>query len=100
MLRAGCQKGPTVRTPVAHNAPERGSRPMRRARGQVIAHGSGKWLLRLYVGLDAQGKRIYTSHSFRGTGKEARQELTKLVRAKDTHTLIVPSQQLLKDYAE
>jgi integrase len=47
------------------------------ARGQLIQRGEDRWLLRVYVGRDARGRRKYMNQTVRGTKKEAQRALTK-----------------------
>jgi integrase len=60
-------------------------------RGQIIPRGDNKYLLRVYVGRDGGGKRIYVSKTFEGTISAARKALTGLNSEKDTRTLVVPA---------
>ena len=60
-------------------------------RGQLIPRGNRKWLVRVYVGRDASGKRKYHAKVFDGTKFDAQQHLTKLLRESDTNTLVTQS---------
>jgi integrase len=68
------------------------------ARGQLIQRGTTRWLLRVYVGRDARGHRKYASQTVRGTKKQAEQALTKLLRARDTGTLVRTSRETVGEY--
>ena len=46
--------------------------------GSKIRLSPNKWLLRIFRGYDAQGKRIYFSETFHGGSKEADKRLTEL----------------------
>jgi len=69
-------------------------------RGQMIPRGDNKWLLRVYVGRDGNGKRKYVGETFEGTTAQARQALTKMLRSNDTHTLAAPVKITLTEYVE
>jgi integrase len=69
-------------------------------RGQMIPRGDNKWLLRVYVGRDGNGKRKYVGETIEGTTHQARQALTKMLRQNDTHTLAAPVKITLAEYVE
>lgn len=69
------------------------------SRGQMIPKSLNRWLLRVYVGRNAEGKRQYDSKMFDGTTKQAQQELTKMHRALDTQTHVSPTKETLKAFA-
>lgn len=69
-------------------------------RGQMIPRGDNRWLLRVYLGRTAEGKRQYHSKMFEGTTSQARQQLTKMLREEDTGTLGRPSKLSLTEYVE
>lgn len=71
-----------------------------RSRGQIIPKGEGKWLARVYIGRDLQGKRKYSSKTVVGTYKQADQELTRMLRDQDTGTFVEPSKLSLAGYLE
>jgi hypothetical protein len=73
---------------------------MSQQRGQMIARGDNKWLLRVYVGRDGNGKRKYVGETFEGTTHQARTALTKMLRSNDTHTLAAPVKITLAEYVE
>lgn len=66
--------------------------------GQMIPRGPGKWLLRIYLGRTAEGKKQYHAETFRGTTSQARVELTRILRQHDTRTLVRPSNLRVGDY--
>jgi integrase len=66
----------------------------------MIPRGDNRWLLRVYLGRDAEGKRKYHSKMFEGTTHQARQEITKLLREADTDTLVRPTKQTVKAFLE
>jgi len=67
-------------------------------RGQIIKKGDRKFLLRIYIGRTPQGKRQYVSKTIEGTYRQADQELTRMLRAKDDHTLVEPSKQTVGEF--
>jgi len=67
--------------------------------GQLIRRGERTWLIRVYRGRDAKGKREYVNRTVRGTKKEAERVLTKLLRDRDTGVLLEPSRESLAAYA-
>lgn len=70
-------------------------------RGQMIPRGDNKWLLRIYIGRNAEGKRDYHSITVENhTTAQARQALTKLLRESDTDTLGRPTKLTLAEYVE
>ena len=69
-------------------------------RGQLIPRGEKKWLARVFIGRDQQGKRQYSAKTVEGTANEARQELTKMLRDSDTKTLVRRSTQTFSEYLE
>jgi integrase len=71
---------------------------MPRSRGQVIPRGDKRWLVRVFLGRDAQGKRHYSNHTFEGSLKEAREELTKRLRESDTKLIVRPSKLTFSEY--
>lgn len=56
--------------------------PQGRKAGLIIRRGN-KWLCRVYLGLDSQGKRQYQNHTVSGTKKNAQTWLTSTLRKKD-----------------
>jgi len=69
-------------------------------RGQLVLRGERKWLARVFIGRDQQGKRQYSAKTVEGTANEARQELTKMLRDADTKTLVRRSRQTFSEYLE
>ena len=69
-------------------------------RGQLIRRGEKKWLVRVFLGRDQDGKRQYSAKIVQSTANEARQELTKMLRDADTRTLVRPSKQTFSEYVE
>ena len=70
------------------------------ARGQIIKRKSG-FTVRVFVGRDAAGKRIYHNQRVTGTSKDAQKVLTAMLRKLDTGELLLePSTQTVKAYCE
>ncbi len=67
-------------------------------RGQLIPRGEMKWLARVYLGRDEDGKRQYSAKTVEGTANRARQELTKMLRDADSKTLVRRSTQTFSEY--
>ncbi len=65
--------------------------------GQLISKGKSKWLVRIYLGTDSEGKRSYFSKTINGNKKEAQAYLNKLLLQKDTGTFIQPTKLFVKD---
>lgn len=67
----------------------------RTRRGQVIDRGPGRWLIRVFLGRDADGKRRYWNKLITGTKKDAERALTAAQRAQDEGRLEDPSRMSL-----
>lgn len=67
--------------------------------GQLIERGKSRWLVRVYVGRDAAGKRKYLNKTVHGNEKAAQAVLTQMLR-ENTGTLIEPSRLSLGDDLE
>jgi hypothetical protein len=50
--------------------------------GQIIRRGDNVWLVRVFVGRRADGKRQYQNHTVRGLKKEAQAWLTDALKKK------------------
>jgi integrase len=66
-----------------------------RARGQIIAKGDRRWLVRVYT-----GQRKYSSKLVRGTYKQAEQKRTQMLRELDTGTFVAPTKQTLAAFLQ
>jgi integrase len=66
--------------------------------GHISPRGKDKWLVRVYLGTDAQGKRKNHNKTIHGNKKDAEKYLTKVLRERDTGTFVDPSKEYLKDY--
>jgi len=68
--------------------------------GQIIARGEGTWLVRVFRGRAADGKREYLNKTIRGTKKDAQAWLTKTLRDQDLGVAIKPAQESLGQFLE
>ena len=69
-------------------------------RGQVIQRKSG-FMVRIFLGRDAGGKKKYLNQRVTGNKKDAQKVLTALLKELDTGKLLVnPSTQTVKEYGE
>jgi integrase len=67
--------------------------------GHIRRRGAHSWRLKFDLGRDpTTGKRIIQFVTVRGTKKQAQAELTKLLAARDTGTLVTPSKATLAEY--
>ena len=67
--------------------------------GHVLRRGKNSWRLKFDAGRDpTTGKRIIQYVTVRGTKKQAQAELTKLLAARDTGTLVTPNKATLAEY--
>lgn len=69
-----------------------------RSRGQIIPKGIDNWMLRVFAGKDAAGKRQYHAKKFDGTFKQAQRELTKLLQQRDTGTAVEPTKLTVSEF--
>ena len=73
---------------------------MASSRGQIVEKNYG-FLVRIYVGRDATGKRNYLNQRVTGTKKDAGKVLTAMLRKLDTGELLhEPSRLSVKEYLE
>jgi integrase len=59
--------------------------------GQVIKRGDDTWIVRIFMGRDAKGKRRYLNRTIKGKKKDADTYLSKTLAAISTGTFIEPS---------
>ncbi len=65
--------------------------------GQIIKRVERNFIVRVYLGRDANGKRDYLNQTVRGFKKDAQALLDKLLRDKDMGTLLEPRRESLGD---
>jgi integrase len=66
--------------------------------GQIINRGKNTWLVRVYMGTDANGKRKYHNKTIHGTKKDAERYLTSVLRDRDLGVAIEPSRMTVQEY--
>jgi integrase len=66
--------------------------------GQLIQRGERTFLLRVFRGRDASGKRMFVNKTIHGTRRDADRELRKLLSLKDTGELLDPTNESLATY--
>lgn len=67
--------------------------------GQVIKRGD-TWLVRIFLGRDASGKRSYHNKTIRGTKKDAQKYLNAALREKDLGIFVEPSALTVSEYLD
>lgn len=73
---------------------------MARTQGTIVKRGPDTYLIRLAVGKDAAGKRLYDSKTVKGSLKDAQRELAALVTARDTNTRVEKSSHTVKEWLD
>jgi integrase len=68
--------------------------------GQIINRGDKKWVIRIFLGRDSNGKRKYFNHTLSGTKKDAQKYLTQKLREKDLGEFIESSALSLSEYLD
>jgi hypothetical protein len=66
--------------------------------GQIIKKGENNWLIRIFLGRDANGKRKYFSKAIHGSKKDADKFLTAKLREKDLGVFIQPASMSLNAF--
>src|SRR5215472_16706606 len=69
-------------------------------RGTIEKLPSGKFLISVFLGKDAEGKWIRTRRTVEGTKKDAERELTKMLRDLDTGGYVEPAKLTVREYLE
>jgi integrase len=72
--------------------------PKTRERGQVIARGAGKWLVRVSLPADASGARRTAAETVHGSRRDAEKVKTRMLAEVDAGTFVAPNRQTLGDY--
>lgn len=75
-------------------------KPQPRSRGTIVQKGPDSFLLRVYTGTDAEGKRQYASRGHRGDRKGATKALTQFLHDLDTDNHLAASSRTLAKYLE
>ncbi|RQD72687.1 MAG: site-specific integrase [Tindallia sp. MSAO_Bac2] len=68
--------------------------------GQVVKRGKNKYLVRVYMGLDSEGKRIYHNKTIHGNSKDAEKYKNKVMRDRDMGDYVKPSKELLGPFLD
>lgn len=68
--------------------------------GQIIKRGERNFVVRVYLGTDASGKRDYLNQTVKGSKKDAQALLNKLLRDKDMGVLVEPARMSLDEYLD
>src|SRR5215472_15794517 len=68
--------------------------------GQIIKRGDNTWLVRVFTGRDANGKRRYINKTIKGKKKDAQDYLSETVTKISTGTFIEPVKLTLKEYLD
>ena len=68
--------------------------------GQIIKRNENTWLVRIFLGRDAKGKRKYFNKTIHGTKKDAQKYLTAKTREKDLGVFVEPASIFLNDFLD
>ena len=68
--------------------------------GQINKRSENTWLVRIFLGRDATGKRKYFNKTIHGTKKDAQKYLTAKTREKDLGVFIEPASMALNEYLD
>jgi integrase len=68
--------------------------------GQIIKRDERTWLVRIFQGRDANGKRIYFNKTIHGTKKDAQRYLNAALRDKDVGIFVEPASLPLDSYLD
>lgn len=71
-----------------------------RKTGQLIEREKGVWTVRIYLGEDASGKRLYHNETTKGAKKDAQKRLTQVLREKDSGVYVQSSVMTLNDFLD
>lgn len=66
--------------------------------GQIIKRGDNTWLVRIFTGRDAHGKRRYLNKTIRGNKKDAKTYLSNTLTALSTGTFVEPVKLSVSEY--
>lgn len=68
--------------------------------GQIIKRGDDTWLVRIFMGRDAQGKRRYMNKTIKGKKRDAETYLSKTATSISTGTFVEPSALSVGEYLD
>ena len=83
MDRSGAKTKRQINTVGIHGQPRR--------TGQVKKRGDNKWLISVYLGTDAAGKKLYSAKMVEGTRTEAEKQLRAFLSERDAGAVVAPS---------
>lgn len=75
-------------------------KPKVRSSGQIICRGKHVYLVRLLVGYDANGKRLYLNETVHGTKRQAQRVKREKERDRDNGQLIEPAAISINDFLD
>src|SRR5260370_17585541 len=68
--------------------------------GQIIRRGKKKWLVRVWTGSEAGGKRTYFNKTIHSTKKDAQKWLTAALRDQDLGLFVEPASTPLEEFLD
>lgn len=68
--------------------------------GQIIKRGDKTWVVRIFTGRDANGKRVYVNKTIKGNKKDAETYLSKTLTAMSTGTFVERSPLTVDEYLD
>lgn len=71
-----------------------------RKTGQLIEREKGVWTVRIYLGEDTSGKRLYHNETTKGAKKDAQKRLTQVLREKDSGVYVKSSVMTLNNFLD
>lgn len=74
--------------------------PKSRRSGQKIRKGEKRFLLRIFIGRDAKGKRLYHNEIFFGTSKQADDHLITLQQRRQSGEPLKASNVIFSDFVD
>src|SRR5215831_20259897 len=83
MDRSGAKTKRHINTVGIHGQPRRTA--------QVKKRGDNKWLISVYLGTDAAGKKLYSAKMVEGTRTEAEKQLRAFLSERDAGAVVAPS---------
>lgn len=71
---------------------------MAKAQGQILSRGKERWLVRVFLGRDADKHRVYLARTVEGGKRAAQGELRRMLGERDKGRLVRPSAMTLEAY--
>lgn len=68
--------------------------------GSIVARGERTWLVRVFMGRDANGKQVFHNRTVHGTKKDAQAYLNAVLRERDLGTFVDPAPITLGAYLD